>query len=150
MQLPQTVEVKDIRVLTSKQIAEEYGTTPCVIKKNFSNNREHFVEGKHYIALTGSELRAFKNQVNNVHLVANRTSHLYLWTEKGALLHAKSLNTDKAWEVYDYLVVNDELDEAVENVHEIICSEQQRMRHNLDSIETIKNDLKQFVKGDLS
>ena len=29
---------------------------------------------------------------------------LYLWTEKGALLHAKSLNTDKAWEVYDYLV----------------------------------------------
>lgn len=33
MQLPQTVEVKDIRVLTSKQIAEEYGTTPCVIKK---------------------------------------------------------------------------------------------------------------------
>lgn len=29
---------------------------------------------------------------------------LYLWTEKGALLHAKSLNADKAWEVYDYLV----------------------------------------------
>ena len=29
---------------------------------------------------------------------------LYLWTEKGALLHAKSLNTDKAWEVYDWLV----------------------------------------------
>lgn len=29
---------------------------------------------------------------------------MYLWTEKGALLHAKSLNTDKAWEVYDYLV----------------------------------------------
>lgn len=29
---------------------------------------------------------------------------LYLWTEKGALLHAKSLNTDKAWQVYDYLV----------------------------------------------
>lgn len=26
------------------------------------------------------------------------------WTEKGALLHAKSINTDKAWEVYDYLV----------------------------------------------
>ena len=95
MQLPQTVEVKEIRVLTSKQIAEEYGTTPGVIKKNFSNNRERFVEGKHYISLTGDELRAFKNQVNNVHLVANRTSHLYLWTEKGALLHAKSLNTEK-------------------------------------------------------
>ncbi len=53
-------------------------------------------------------------------------------------------------EVYDYLVVNDELDEAVEHVHDIICSEHQRMQHNLESIETIKNDLKQFVKGDLS
>ena len=29
---------------------------------------------------------------------------LYLWTEKGALLHAKSLNTDKAWEAYEFLV----------------------------------------------
>lgn len=33
-----------------------------------------------------------------------KVSILYLWTEKGALLHAKSLNTDRAWEVYDYLV----------------------------------------------
>lgn len=29
---------------------------------------------------------------------------LYLWTERGALLHAKSLNTDKAWAVYEQLV----------------------------------------------
>ena len=53
-------------------------------------------------------------------------------------------------EVYDYLVINDELDEAVEHVHQIIRSEHQRMQHNLNTIETIKNDLKQFVKGDLS
>ena len=49
-------------------------------------------------------MKAFKDQVTFGHLVDKRTSHLYLWTEKGALLHAKSLNTDKAWEVYDYLV----------------------------------------------
>ena len=104
IQLPQLVEVKGIRVLTSKQLAEEYGTTTDVIKKNFSNNRERFMEGKHYISFSGDELKEFKNQVKNVHLVDKRTSHLYLWTEKGALFHAKSLNTDKAWEVYDYLV----------------------------------------------
>lgn len=33
-----------------------------------------------------------------------KANKLYLCTEKGALLHAKSLNTDRAWEVYDYLV----------------------------------------------
>ena len=104
MQLPQIVEVKGIRVLTSKQLATEYGASTLKIKQNISNNRNRFVEGKHYISFTGDELRTFKNQVENIDLVDGRTSHLYLWTEKGALLHAKSLNTDKAWQVYDYLV----------------------------------------------
>lgn len=104
MQLPQTVELKGIRVLTSKQLAECYGTKTDIIKMNFSRNRNRFVDGKHYISLTGDELKEFKNQVTKSYLVDGRASHLYLWTEKGALLHAKSLNTDKAWEVYDYLV----------------------------------------------
>lgn len=104
MQLPQTIEVKGTKVLTSKQIAECYQTTTDTIKTNFSANRGRFIEGKHYISFAGDELKAFKNEVRNPHLVGNRASHLYLWTEKGALLHAKSLNTDKAWEVYDYLV----------------------------------------------
>ena len=59
---------------------------------------------KIYIVLAGDELREFKKHFENFELVNSRTSHIYLWTEKGALLHAKSLNTDKAWEVYDYLV----------------------------------------------
>lgn len=104
MQELQVVEVKGIRVLTSKQIAEAYQTTTDTIKMNFNANKRRFIEGKHYIALTGNDLRDFKKQVRNPYLVANRASHIYLWTEKGALLHAKSLNTDKAWEVYDYLV----------------------------------------------
>ena len=63
---------------------------------------------------------------------------------------ARAVEEADGCEVYDYLVINDELDAAVENVHRIIRGERQRMQHNLDTIETIKNDLKQFVKGDLS
>ena len=104
LQLPQTIELKGIRVLTSKQLAECYETKTDIIKMNFSRNRNRYVDGKHYISLTGDELKEFKKQVTKSHLVDGRASHLYLWTEKGALLHAKPLNTDKAWEVYDYLV----------------------------------------------
>lgn len=115
MHLPEVLEEKGIRVLTSKQLAEEYGTTTDRIKQNFKENRSRYIDGKHYISLTGDDLKAFKNkvrdsypvsnnQVGKSYLVDGRASHLYLWTEKGALLHAKSLNTDKAWEVYDYLV----------------------------------------------
>lgn len=38
-----------------------------------------------------------------IHIPSN-TRHLYLWTERGALLHAKSVNTDKAWDVYEQLL----------------------------------------------
>lgn len=100
----QVVEAKGVRVLTSKQIAECYKTSTDVIKKNYSINGSRFIAGKHYIYLSGVELKEFKKQVENFDLVNNRSSHLYLWTEKGALLHAKSINTDKAWEVYEYLV----------------------------------------------
>ncbi len=104
MQDLKVIEIKGMRVLTTHQIADAYEVKEIQISRNFKNNRNRFVDGKHYISLSGDELKAFKNQFEKIEVVKNRTSHLYLWTEKGALLHAKSLNTDKAWEVYDYLV----------------------------------------------
>lgn len=104
LMLPQTIERKGIRVLTTKQIAKEYGVKEQQISQNFKNNRPKFIDGKHYISLSGDELKEFKKHFEKIEVVNGRASHLDLWTEKGALLHAKSLNTDKAWEVYDYLV----------------------------------------------
>lgn len=104
MQLPQTVEIKGIKVLTTKQIAEAYGVKADIIGYNFRYNKEHYIEGKHYIMLEGQALRDFKLTTVEIQRLLPRVNKLYLWTEKGALLHAKSLNTDKAWEVYDYLV----------------------------------------------
>lgn len=103
MQLPRTTEYCGIRVLTTEQLANSYETTSKILQYNFSYNRKRYTEGKHYIALQGEELRAFKADLE---IQGNlKYAHiLYLWTEKGALLHAKSLNTDKAWEVYEYLV----------------------------------------------
>lgn len=96
-------EFNDIRVLTTQQIAEAYGTEPQIITNNFNRNKDRYVEGKHFICLVGEELKGFKRKNQN-DLSSNRINQLYLWTEKGAFLHAKSLNTDTAWEVYDRLV----------------------------------------------
>ena len=103
MQLPKIIEVRGMRVLTTKQIAEAYGTEPERIKLNYRYNKKRFVEGKHIIPIEGQELREFKARYQ-FDTQFKYAKSLYLWTEKGALLHAKSLNTDKAWEVYDYLV----------------------------------------------
>lgn len=101
----QIIENNNQRVMTTAMLAECYETTDKHIKQNFNNNKERYIEGKHFYCLTGDTLRTFKSKVENFDLAAN-VNKLYLWTEKGALLHAKSLNTDKAWEVYDYLVEN--------------------------------------------
>jgi len=100
------IENNGKRVLTTAQLAEAYGTDSKVISDNFNNNIRRYTEGKHFYRLTGDELKAFKNSPENFGVVDKRTPSLYLWTEKGSLLHAKSLNTDKAWEVYDFLVEN--------------------------------------------
>lgn len=101
----QITEYKNIRVLTTQQIAEAYGSDTRVISNNFNRNKDRYVEGKHYICLEDDEKREFVDH-HQIDDGSKKASKLYLWTEKGAFLHAKSLNTDTAWEVYDRLVDN--------------------------------------------
>lgn len=100
------VEKEGQRVLTTAQLAEAYDTNSKVITKNFNRNKDHYQEGVHYFRLTGEELQRFFANVNLTNANSSKIRTLYLWMEKGALLHAKSLNTDKAWEVYEFLVDN--------------------------------------------
>lgn len=103
MELPQITEINGIKVLTTRQLAEAYSTTQKVINNNFSRNQNKYILGKHYIPIEGQEMRKLKTNPQ-FEGELQHVSKAYFWTEKGALLHAKSLNTDKAWQVYDYLV----------------------------------------------
>ena len=97
------IEQNGIRVLTTNQLAEAYGTDAKMINRNFQRNSERYEQGKHFFALSGEELREFKGS-RQIDPNLKFTSILYLWTEKGAWLHAKSLSTDKAWDAYEMLV----------------------------------------------
>ncbi|MFD2703795.1 ORF6N domain-containing protein, partial [Paenibacillus shunpengii] len=99
----QPIEHQGTRVLTSSILAESLGTVIQIITNNFNRNKDRYTVGKHYFALEGEEKRAFLNQHQN-DLGSRNSAVLYLWTEKGAWLHAKSLNTDRAWEAYEMLV----------------------------------------------
>lgn len=99
----QIIEHDSQRVLLTQQLAESYGTDSRIISNNFARNKERYQEGKHYFLLQGEVLKDFKTN-HQFDDSLKRVNQLYLWTERGAFLHAKSLNTDKAWEVYDSLV----------------------------------------------
>ena len=51
-------------------------------------------------------------------------------------------------EHYDYFVVNDVLEECVKEVHSIIQNEHARVFRNQELIETIRTELKCFLKGE--
>ena len=103
------MEVKDLvpvdfanqRVLLTVQLADKYGCTTTQIKQNFNNAKAQFVEGVHYFKLTGTALRDFKDRFKDTDLVGARARSLYLWTAAGIFLHAKFLNTPKAWALFN-------------------------------------------------
>lgn len=49
---------------------------------------------------------------------------------------------------YDYILVNDVLEDAVNNLHNIIQSEKHRTIRNSKFINSIQNELKEFSKGE--
>ena len=99
------VEYRDQLVLTTAQLAEFYECTVDNIYDNFRKNRDRFIEGNQYFKLEGDELRMFKREQENLRLAKN-INVLYLWTKRGAARHAKMLNTDRAWEVFEALEDN--------------------------------------------
>lgn len=96
---------KGIPVVTTESLAQAYEVEAKQLRQNFANNKERFTEGKHFYSLSGNELRGFKHSVEIFDSVkiARNVNALTLWTERGAARHAKMLNSDKAWDMFELL-----------------------------------------------
>ena len=115
--LPQTIQVADkqtsliqyksVPVMTTEQLADFYGTDPVRIRQNLERNQERFIEDKHCFKISGQELKDFASSLkiltNSSMEISSKARSLTLWTEKGAARHAKILDTDQAWDVFEQL-----------------------------------------------
>ena len=61
---------------------------------------------------------------------------------------ARAVEESQGIENYDYLVVNDVLDECVENVHHMIQCEGWRMARRQEDVEELKRQISKFSKGE--
>ena len=141
------IERENQRVMTTAVLAEEYGTDAKTISYNFNHNKERYIEGKHYYCLEGEDLRAFRE----IHDLPSNINKFYLWTEKGAFLHAKSLGTDRAWEVYDYLVDSyfKKKDDFLANLSpelRAIIAQDKRVTAVEKKIDSVNDDLQDFKR----
>lgn len=98
----QPVTHKNIAVLTTDLLANFYQTEVKNIQQNYKRNEDKFIEGKHYFKLSSSELATLRPSLRGLQ-ISTKTRSLILWTERGAARHAKMLDTDQAWEVFEKL-----------------------------------------------
>lgn len=91
-----------IPVITTELLAHLYGTDVANIKMNNSRNQTRFLEGKHYFKVVGDDLKNLRVTFSYLQ-ISPKTRSLILWTERGAARHAKMLETDQAWEVFEKL-----------------------------------------------
>ncbi|EKS4548032.1 ORF6N domain-containing protein [Salmonella enterica] len=94
----------NLPVITTELLARLYGTDTDNIKKNYSRNHERFISGKHFFKISGKELSDLRVTLSHSQTpISSKTRFLILWTERGAARHAKMLETDQAWEVFEKL-----------------------------------------------
>lgn len=100
------INFKSIPVVTTAMLADFYATDTDNIKQNYTRNKSRFIEGKHFFKIIGEELKNFAGDLKsltNFPTISSKTRSLILWTERGAARHAKMLDTDQAWEVFEQL-----------------------------------------------
>lgn len=100
--LVQTIKVGNTSVLSSADLAYALGTNSKTLVRNFQRNRDRYIENVHFYILDGDKLKDFKQQ-HNMNERLKYVSLYYLWTKDGACLHAKSINTDRAWQAFHTL-----------------------------------------------
>lgn len=127
-----------IPVITTELLAQLYGAKAKQISDNFLNNITRFIAGKHYFKIEKAELREFKNRPEIIGLVGKNARSLILWTERGAARHAKMLETDQAWDVFE------KLEDCYFNQREKECV---TGKMNIDIHLAIRDDKTAFIRS---
>ncbi|EOD0526934.1 hypothetical protein ACJEA8_005603, partial [Escherichia coli] len=99
------------------------------------------IEGKHFFKAVGDELKNLRlvlNESQNEVKISPKTRTLILWTERGAARHAKMLETDQAWEVFE------KLEDSYFNQYE---KERAMGKMNIDFHLAIRDDKTAFIRS---
>lgn len=93
---------REANVITTELLANLYGTASHNVVKNYRDNASRFEEGKHFFKVTGDDLKSLRVTLGDSQ-ISPKARSLILWTERGAARHAKMLETDQAWDVFEKL-----------------------------------------------
>lgn len=93
-------EYQQQRVVTLKEIDNIHNRVEGTARRNFFNNKNHFIEGEDYFAVTRDDIKVYEI----FHPLDPRINELILITKTGYLMLVKSFNDDLAWQIQRELV----------------------------------------------
>lgn len=94
------IQYQNQRVVTLKMIDELHQRTSGTARRIFNENKNRFIENKHFFKVCANEIRTHK-----ILSISDKAHEdITLITEAGYLMIAKSLTDDLAWHVQDALI----------------------------------------------
>lgn len=137
----------------ARYVSNYYGTPKAYVEEQLSAGRDVILE----IEIQGA--RKVKKQFPDAVLLFVTTKDaqtlkerlMNRGTETQEVIEQRLLRAvqeSEGMEEYDYLVVNDDLDACVSEIHAIMESEHRKMRYNAELINHIRADLSGFAKGE--
>ncbi|SHK39386.1 ORF6N domain-containing protein [Hathewaya proteolytica DSM 3090] len=94
-------EFREQRVVTFKDIDMVHERSEGTAKRNFNENKSHFIEGTDYYFVKPKDVEMYEIRTSEIN-----NAGTYLITESGYLMLVKSLTDDLAWKVQRDLVNN--------------------------------------------
>lgn len=61
---------------------------------------------------------------------------------------SRAVEESKEVEAYDYMIINDDLEQSVEEIHHLIDSQHNLISRNHEFVEQVREELKAFAKGE--
>lgn len=105
------IEWNGKRVLTTAEMALHHDMPTARLNEKFRRNKKYFIENQDYYRVSKLDiLEAFKNNRNSFcdsmleYFNNPNMTELFLFTESGYLRFVKTINDDKAWEIYGELI----------------------------------------------
>lgn len=137
----------------ARYVDNYYGTPRSYVEEQLAQGRDVILE----IEIQGA--RKVKKQFPEAVLLFVTTKNIQILrerllgrgTETAEVIDqrlARAVQESEGIEEYDYLVVNDELDVCVSEIHSIIESEHRRIGRNTDFVNKIRGELKDLLKGE--
>jgi guanylate kinase len=141
----------DALIEYAEYVGNYYGTPKAYVEEQLANGRDVILEIEIQGALKVKQkfpdtLLLFVTPPNATELKKRLIGR---GTESMEVIEsrlARAVREAEGIESYDYLIVNDVLEDCVEEVHSILSNERCRMSRNMDQIKQMREELKGFVR----